>query len=106
MQLICNKMGEEIRWILRLVSESTVDFIGHTMDTLHLLILWLIAILRLPCLAPEGAVVMPLVAYLQEGVSKPFGWHRNEERFSRGLQPATNLTNQLEDWERQLVSYV
>lgn len=46
---------------------------------------------------------MPLVAFLQEGASKPFGWHRNEEREARGLRPIANLSTQLEPWERQLV---
>lgn len=45
---------------------------------------------------------MPLVAFLQEGTSKPFGWHRNEERQARGLKPLADLSTELEAWERQL----
>jgi hypothetical protein len=45
---------------------------------------------------------MPLVAFLQEGTSKPFGWHRNEERKARGLKPLADLDTHLEEWERQL----
>ncbi|CAB9512570.1 expressed unknown protein [Seminavis robusta] len=55
-----------------------------------------------PAPAPEGATIMPLVAFLQKGSSKPFGWHRNEERQARGLKPVTDLSCQLEEWERQL----
>lgn len=46
---------------------------------------------------------MPLVAHLQQGASKPFGWHRNEERESKGFSPVEDLATQLEPWERQLV---
>lgn len=48
---------------------------------------------------------MPLVAYLKEGATKAAGWHRNEERQARGIQPITpsNLSStELEPWERQL----
>jgi hypothetical protein len=45
---------------------------------------------------------MPLVTYLKQGASKAAGWHRNEERLARGLDPVTNLAAQLESWERQL----
>lgn len=45
---------------------------------------------------------MPLVTYLREGSNKPSGWHRNEERQARGMQPVKNTSAQLESWERQL----
>lgn len=48
---------------------------------------------------------MPLVKHLKDGFdqSKPRGWHRNEERRSRGLTPVINPAIQLEGWERELV---
>ena len=52
---------------------------------------------------PEGTGVMPLVAFLRNGIKKESGWHRNEERRARGLYPVTSLSSQLEPWERQLV---
>mmetsp|Transcript_12852 Transcript_12852/g.35241 ORF Transcript_12852/g.35241 Transcript_12852/m.35241 type:complete len:175 (+) Transcript_12852:467-991(+) len=46
---------------------------------------------------------MPLVAFLREGASsREVGWHRNAERRARGLFPMSNLSVQLEPWERQL----
>jgi hypothetical protein len=47
---------------------------------------------------------MPLIAFLQEGLPKEAGWHRNAERRARGMFPTPSLTSQLEPWERQLVS--
>mmetsp|Transcript_18752 Transcript_18752/g.45265 ORF Transcript_18752/g.45265 Transcript_18752/m.45265 type:complete len:526 (+) Transcript_18752:147-1724(+) len=52
--------------------------------------------------APEGINIMPLVQFLREGREKPFGWHRNQERRSRGMFPCTSLSMQLEPSERQL----
>lgn len=53
--------------------------------------------------------VMPLVAFLRSGsaTQQPAGWHRNSERRARGLFPVTpsSLSQQLEPWERQLVTY-
>jgi hypothetical protein len=48
---------------------------------------------------------MPLVKHLKDGFErqKPRGWHRNEERRSRGLPPVPNPAVQLEGWERELV---
>ena len=46
--------------------------------------------------------VMPLVVFLREGSKKEAGWHRNAERRARDLEPVTNLSAQLEPWERQL----
>lgn len=57
-----------------------------------------------PPSAPEGAPVMPLVAFLQEGRDKEAGWHRTAERRARGMFRTQSLTSQLEPWERQLVS--
>jgi hypothetical protein len=60
---------------------------------------------RLSQAAPAEAMVMPLVAFLQQGSThKPFGWHRNEERQARGWKPLVDLelSSQLEEWERQL----
>jgi len=55
---------------------------------------------------PTGVSVMPLVEFLRDGATKKeSGWHRNAERRSRGLFPSSNLSIQLEPWERQLVSY-
>jgi hypothetical protein len=54
---------------------------------------------------PSGVSVMPLVGFLREGATnKEVGWHRNAERRARGLFPISNLSVQLEPWERQLVS--
>lgn len=53
--------------------------------------------------APEGILVMPLVALLREGSAKEAGWHRNSERRARGMFPVSSLSSQLEPWERQLV---
>ena len=48
---------------------------------------------------------MPLIKHLKDGFDsqKPRGWHRNEERRSRGLPPVPNPAVQLEGWERELV---
>ena len=48
---------------------------------------------------------MPLIKHLKDGFDrkKPTGWHRNEERRSRGLPPVPNPAVQLETWERELV---
>jgi hypothetical protein len=53
--------------------------------------------------APDGASVMPLVAFLTDGVNRESGWHRNAERRARGMFPVSSLSSQLEPWERQLV---
>jgi hypothetical protein len=50
-----------------------------------------------------GAATMPLVSHLRRGRSRPFGWHRSEERAARGAGPVPNVKVQLEPWERQLV---
>lgn len=51
------------------------------------------------------SLTMPLIAHLKDGFdnNKPSAWHRNEERFARGLMPITNPATQLEGWERELV---
>jgi len=57
--------------------------------------------------------LMPLVTHLKEGREdkKPFGWHRDEERLSRGIAPAMKRREDgkgkaqsphFEPWERQL----
>ena len=53
----------------------------------------------------EIPTTMPLIAHLKAGfdAKKPTGWHRNEERQARGLDPVTSLAIQLETWERELV---
>jgi hypothetical protein len=56
-----------------------------------------------PPAAPEGVGVMPLVGFLKSGARKESAWHRNAERRARGLFQITNLSIQLEPWERQLV---
>ena len=53
---------------------------------------------------PAATAVMPLVQVLKEGAeTKEPGWHRNEERMSRGIPPVESLGKQFETWERQLV---
>ena len=52
--------------------------------------------------APDGACLMPLVAFLREGAQREVGWHRQAERRARGVYPVASLSNQLEPWERQL----
>lgn len=53
----------------------------------------------------EEKEAMPLIKHLKDGFDrqKPRGWHRNEERRSRGLPPVPNPAVQLEGWERELV---
>ena len=50
-----------------------------------------------------GAPVMPLVVWLRNNAHKAFGWHRKEERLSRGCFPLSSPAARLENWERQLV---
>ena len=51
--------------------------------------------------------LMPLVAALKEGAeTKEAGWHRNAERAARGLPPVENISNHMEAWEKQLVSWL
>jgi hypothetical protein len=52
--------------------------------------------------------VMPLIAHLKHGFDtcKPPAWHRNEERAARGIIQIDNPAQQLEGWERELVSGV
>jgi hypothetical protein len=49
-----------------------------------------------------SSTAMPLILHLRHGRSKPFGWHRNEERTACGSDPV-HVKAQLEPWERQLV---
>ena len=53
----------------------------------------------------DDSEAMPLVKHLKHGfdTQKCRGWHRNEERRSRGLPPVPNAAVQLEGWERELV---
>jgi hypothetical protein len=56
--------------------------------------------------SPSKGGVMPLIAHLKHGfdTSKPPAWHRNEERAARGILQIDNPAQQLEGWERELVS--
>jgi hypothetical protein len=53
----------------------------------------------------DKGTAMPLIEHLKEGFiqQRPRGWHRNDERHARGLAATNNPTEQLKDWERQLV---
>jgi hypothetical protein len=53
---------------------------------------------------PPGSSIMPLVSFLQRESHNEPGWHRNGERRARGMFLVTSLSQQLEPWERQLVS--
>jgi len=49
---------------------------------------------------------MPLIKHLKAGLSeKEAGWHRREERQSRGLKGITSLAAQFDTWERQLIMF-
>jgi hypothetical protein len=56
--------------------------------------------------SPVKGSVMPLIAHLKHGFDtlKPPAWHRNEERAARGVIQIDNPAQQLEGWERELVS--
>jgi hypothetical protein len=56
-----------------------------------------------PPRAPPGSTIMPLITFLQHESHREAGWHRNGERRARGMFPVSNLAQQLEPWERQLV---
>ena len=53
----------------------------------------------------NGKDTLPLILHLKAGFDeqKPRGWHRNEERRSRGLVEVLNPAIQLQGWERELV---
>ena len=51
----------------------------------------------------ETTEAPPIVEFLRDGLSKPPGWHRNQERQSRGYDLILNLSTPLEGWERELV---
>jgi hypothetical protein len=53
---------------------------------------------------PPGTCVMPLITFLMQERHREPGWHRNAERRARGMFLVANLSQQLEPWERQLVS--
>ena len=55
----------------------------------------------------NGTDTLPLILHLKAGFDeqKPRGWHRNEERRSRGLVEVINPAIQLQGWERELVWY-
>ena len=46
--------------------------------------------------------LIPLLQHLVDGESLDPGWHRTQERLSRGIRPAKSLSVQLESWEKQL----
>jgi hypothetical protein len=46
---------------------------------------------------------MPLLRHLEMGMTKPSGWHRNEERLARGMPPVHNTNQTLDAWERELI---
>lgn len=46
---------------------------------------------------------MPLLQYLEMGMNKSSGWHRNEERLARGLPPIYDTNQPLDAWERELI---
>ena len=53
----------------------------------------------------EGRDVMPLVAHLRDNSHLEAGWHRNQERLSRGIKPTATPAAQFEPWERQLCMF-
>lgn len=52
---------------------------------------------------PSPDTLMPLSQYLLEHSNREVGWHRHDERRTRGL-PAVDCTSPLDDWERNLIS--
>ncbi|GKZ01524.1 hypothetical protein MPSEU_001103000 [Mayamaea pseudoterrestris] len=55
-----------------------------------------------PLHPPPGTCVMPLITFLRHERHREAGWHRNAERRARGMFLVSNLSQQLEPWERQL----
>jgi hypothetical protein len=53
--------------------------------------------------ATAPAEVMPLIAHLRNNHKLEAGWHRAQERLSRGMKMVASQGSQLEAWERQLV---
>lgn len=53
-------------------------------------------------IASPPFAIMPLVKFINDGVDRAPGWHRNDERRARGIPEVSSLHCQLESWEKQL----
>jgi hypothetical protein len=54
---------------------------------------------------PEGASVMPLVSFINDGAGRERAWHRNRERRMRSLLFVAHMDQPFDPWESQLVRF-